>query len=105
MFALRTMHKVGDTFFRTSHISRMDFLSAPPVVFCEPNRGVLNIGETGTRSAKNPNVRSTGSSTAVRDFRLGLDEVAEPIFPTALEATTARHRRDRSSLQVESQDG
>ena len=35
-----------------------------------------------------------------RDLRLGLDAVEEPIFPTALEATTARHRRDRSSLPV-----
>ena len=57
-FAVNIMHKVGDTSFRRSHGSKIDFCLRTSGI-SEPNRGVLNIGETGTCSAKNPNVRST----------------------------------------------
>ena len=97
MFAVHTMHKVGDTSFRTSHGSNIDFYLRTSGM-CEPNSGVLNIGGTRTRSAKNPDVRTTGSSAAVRDLRLGVDEVEESILPIALEATTARHMRDPLQL-------
>ena len=49
MFAVHTMHKMGDKSFRTSHIGRMDFYLRTSGI-CEPNRGVLNIG--GTRDAQ-----------------------------------------------------
>ena len=90
MFAVRTMHKVGDTWSRTSHGSRIVF-SCAPVVFANQTVACSTLARLGRAER---GIRTCEPS----DLRLGLDAVEETIFPTALEATTARHRRDRNSL-------